>query len=267
MFYVGIDLGSTTGKVVIMDKNKKILGRSIVRSARGPKNTVNHAMKEALKESGITELDENGFPSDAYIVATGYGRSSIQGIDEEISEISCHAKGAIYQHPRTRTIIDIGGQDCKVISIDENGRVLDFQMNDKCSAGTGRFFEVMGRVLDIDLTEMAHEALKSSNPCQISKQCSVFAESEVISLVNNNVPLCDIAAGIHDSISRRIHGMVYKVGVEEDVVLTGGCAQNKALQHALEKRLKLKLGNLVENPQIMGAIGAALFALENAPKG
>lgn len=136
-------------------------------------------------------------------------------------------------------------------------------MNDKCSAGTGRFFEVMSRVLDIDLTHLAEEALKSKKPCSISKQCSVFAESEVISLVNNSVPLPDIAAGIHESIARRIHGMAFKVGVEEDVALTGGCSSNKALRKALEKRLHLPLAELTMDPQLMGALGAALFAKEH----
>lgn len=267
MLFIGCDLGSTTGKVVIMDESEKILGSSIVRSSRGPKKTMEHALAEAMQKAGINEVvSATGFPKDAYVVATGYGRGSVENINEEISEISCHARGATYLRPTTRTIIDIGGQDCKVISVDETGRVLEFQMNDKCSAGTGRFFEVMGRVLDLSLEDLAAEALKSDKPCAISKQCSVFAESEVISLVNNDVPLPDIAAGIHESIARRIHGMAYKVGIEEDVVLTGGCAQNKALQKALEKRLKMKLGHMDGDPQLAGALGAALFAKEKALK-
>ncbi len=264
MFYIGCDLGSTTGKVVILDENKKILGSAIVRSSKGPEKTKEHAMQEAFKVAAPkVNVSLEDMLSSSYLVTTGYGRSSIEGMQEEISEISCHAKGATYFHPQTRTIVDIGGQDCKVISVDKTGRVIDFQMNDKCSAGTGRFFEVMGRVLDLSLTELSEEALKSDKPRQISKQCSVFAESEVITLLNNNVPVPDIAAGIHESIARRIHGMIYKVGLEEDVVLTGGCAQNKALQKALEERLNLTLANLGENPQIMGAMGAALFAYEH----
>jgi predicted CoA-substrate-specific enzyme activase len=262
MYFVGCDLGSTTGKVVILDENKKILGWAIIRSTKGPQKTYETALDLAMQNAGLT-MSRDEFVSQAKIVTTGYGRSNVEGLDDDVSEISCHAKGATYMHPQTRTIIDIGGQDCKVISVDENGRVLDFQMNDKCSAGTGRFFEVMGRVLDLSLEELANEALKSDAPCEISKQCSVFAESEVISLVNSNVPLMDICAGIHESIARRIHGMAFKVGIESDVALTGGCAQNKALRKYLEKRLRLPLAELNENPQLMGALGAALFALEN----
>ena len=152
MLFIGCDLGSTTGKIVIMDESEKILGSSIVRSSRGPKKTMEHALAEAMKQAGISETDPtNGFPKDSYVVATGYGRGSVDNVNEEISEISCHARGATYLRPSTRTIIDIGGQDCKVKSVDETGRVLEFQMNDKCSAGTGRFFEVMGRVLDLSL--------------------------------------------------------------------------------------------------------------------
>lgn len=137
-------------------------------------------------------------------------------------------------------------------------------MNDKCSAGTGRFFEVMTRVLDCSFEELANAALKSTHPCQISKQCSVFAESEVISLVNNNVPFEDISAGIHDSIARRINGMVMKVGLEPEVVLTGGCARNVALIKSLEAIFGRAMAKLPENPQLMGAVGAAIFALENS---
>ena len=226
---------------------------------------------ESLAEIGENELAIESsaeelltkFKNEGRVVTTGYGRSNLPGYTDEVSEISCHAKGASHLCPSVRTIIDIGGQDCKVISVGPQGKVLDFQMNDKCSAGTGRFFEVISRVLDIDLTHLAEEALKSKKPCSISKQCSVFAESEVISLVNNSVPLPDIAAGIHESIARRIHGMAFKVGVEEDVALTGGCSSNKALRKALEKRLHLPLAELTMDPQLMGALGAALFAKEH----
>ena len=216
-------------------------------------------MKKAKEMAGIAEEEKP-----VYMVATGYGRLNVVGVDEDISEISCHARGAVHVNPAVQTIVDIGGQDCKVISVNKKGRVVDFQMNDKCSAGTGRFFEVMTRVLDCSFEELASEALKSTNPRQISKQCSVFAESEVISLVNNNVPLCDISAGIHDSIARRILGMVFKIGLEPEVGLTGGCAQNPALVAALEKLLKVKLAKFDVNPQIMGALGAALYAKEHA---
>ncbi len=264
MLFVGCDLGSTTGKIVIIDQDKNILGSSIVRSSHGPQKTFEKALGEVAKQMSVSfEELLRIVKEESTVVTTGYGRSNLPGFNDEISEISCHAKGVAYNHPGVRTIIDIGGQDCKVISVDSRGKVLDFQMNDKCSAGTGRFFEVMGRVLDVDLDTLAQEALKSSKPCRISKQCSVFAESEVISLVNANVPLPDIAAGIHESIARRIHGMAGKVGIEQEVALTGGCARNQALRKHLEKRLKLELKTLDIDPQLMGAFGAALFAYEH----
>ena len=259
--YEGLDLGSTTGKVVLIDETKKILGWSIVPSIGGPDKVAQAAKEEAYRNAGLsldTEPD--------YLIATGYGRNSYQKKNEEISEISCHALGAFSAHPATRTIVDIGGQDCKVISLNARGRVMDFQMNDRCSAGTGRFFEVIARVLGITLDELSALALQSTNPCTISKQCSVFAESEVITLVNDNVPLPDICAGVTDSIARRIRGMIFKVGLEEDLVLTGGCARNKALATALENLMNVKLAPLPINPQIMGALGAAMFAAEHAQK-
>ena len=257
--YAGLDVGSTTGKVVLLNEKEEILGWSVVKSSHGPQATADSAMKKAKEMAGIAEEEKP-----VYMVATGYGRLNVVGVDEDISEISCHARGAVHVNPAVQTIVDIGGQDCKVISVNKKGRVVDFQMNDKCSAGTGRFFEVMTRVLDCSFEELSAEALKSTNPRQISKQCSVFAESEVISLVNNNVPLCDISAGIHDSIARRILGMIFKIGLEPEVGLTGGCAQNPALVAALEKLLKVKLAKFDVNPQIMGALGAALYAKEHA---
>ena len=257
--FAGCDIGSTTGKVVLMDENQKILGSSIVRSARGPQTTADHAMTLALEAAKL----ERDVKID-YLVSTGYGRTNIKGMNEDISEISCHARGVHHFNGEVRTVIDIGGQDCKVISLSKSGRVVDFQMNDKCSAGTGRFFEVMTRVLDCSFEQLAEAALKSSHPCQISKQCSVFAESEVISLVNNNVPFEDICAGIHDSIARRINGMVMKVGLVPEVVLTGGCARNKALVHALEAIFGRPMAHLPEDPQLMGAVGAAIYAVENS---
>lgn len=257
--FAGCDVGSTTGKVVLIDENDNMLGWSIVRSVRGPQATAEHAFAEAFKQAGIDPATPI-----ANTVSTGYGRTGISMSTEDISEISCHARGAFQVNPAVQTIVDIGGQDCKVISINKKGRVVDFQMNDKCSAGTGRFFEVMTRVLDCSFEELAAAALKSDNPRQISKQCSVFAESEVISLVNANVPFEDISAGIHASIARRIQGMIFKVGLVPEVALTGGCAQNKALVQALEKLLRVQLAHLPVNPQIMGALGAALFAKEHA---
>lgn len=258
--YAGCDVGSTTGKVVLINENDDILGWSVVRSARGPIATAKRAFSEAFANAQLPEDTPV-----AYCVSTGYGRTGLEDLaQEDISEISCHARGAFHVNPAVQTIVDIGGQDCKVISVNKKGRVVDFQMNDKCSAGTGRFFEVMTRVLDCTFEELSSSALLSTDPRQISKQCSVFAESEVISLVNANVPLCDITAGIHESIARRIQGMIFKVGLVPEMALTGGCARNPALIQALERILNLKIANLPVNPQIMGALGAALYAKEHS---
>ena len=256
VYTLGIDVGSTASKCIILKDGKEIVAKSLLDEGAGTSGP-QRAIDAVLEAAGMTR-DQM-----AYVLATGYGRNSLMGLaDKQMSELSCHARGASFLFPEAHTVIDIGGQDVKVLRI-ENGTMTNFQMNDKCSAGTGRFFEVMSRVLDIDLTHLAEEALKSKKPCSISKQCSVFAESEVISLVNNSVPLPDIAAGIHESIARRIHGMAFKVGVEEDVALTGGYSSNKALRKALEKRLHLPLAELTMDPQLMGALGAALFAKEH----
>ena len=257
IYTLGIDVGSTASKCIMLKDGEEIVAKSLIDVGAGTSGP-QRAIDAVLENAGMKKEDV------AFTLATGYGRNSLMNFaDKQMSELSCHARGAYFLFPDVHTVIDIGGQDCKVISVGPQGKVLDFQMNDKCSAGTGRFFEVMSRVLDIDLTHLAEEALKSKKPCSISKQCSVFAESEVISLVNNSVPLPDIAAGIHESIARRIHGMAFKVGVEEDVALTGGCSSNKALRKALEKRLHLPLAELTMDPQLMGALGAALFAKEH----
>ncbi len=258
MFVAGIDLGSATGKVVIL-KNNKIVSWALIRSTVKPEKTAIIVMDEALKKAGLSSIKDI-----TTIVSTGYGRTGISFINDNVSEITCHAKGAVWLHPQTRTVIDIGGQDSKVIAVNEMGKVLDFSMNNKCAAGTGKFFEAMARTLDCTLDEFADYALKAKNPCKISNQCSVFAESEVITLINNDVDITDIAGGLINSIARRLLSMVFKVGAVDDIVLTGGCAKNMALHKSLEKSLNTSIVSLYENPQIVGALGAALFAEEHA---
>jgi predicted CoA-substrate-specific enzyme activase len=195
-----------------------------------------------------------------YMVGTGYGRVRIPFADENVSEITCHGIGAFHLNPADRTLIDIGGQDCKVIRISPKGKVVDFAMNDKCAAGTGRFFEGMARVLEISLTDISELSLSSSDPAQISSQCTVFAESEVITLLNEGVSIEDIAAGINEAIAARLSSLVRKVGLEEEVSVSGGCAKNEGLMHALEKKLGVEVKPLSMDPQIIGALGAALIA-------
>lgn len=254
MVVCGCDVGSTTGKALIM-KNGEVLGYSIIPCAVRPEVTAELALEEALQASGLTKRDDLD-----YMVGTGYGRVRIPFADENVSEITCHGIGAFHLNPADRTLIDIGGQDCKVIRISPKGKVVDFAMNDKCAAGTGRFFEGMARVLEISLTDISELSLNSIDPAQISSQCTVFAESEVITLLNEGVSIEDIAAGINEAIAARLSSLVRKVGLEEEVSVSGGCAKNEGLMHALEKKLGVEVKPLSMDPQIIGALGAALIA-------
>ena len=256
MLVAGCDIGSATGKVVIMDGGE-IRSWSVVRATTNPEKTGLLALEEALQKAGLHSPAEL-----RHIVGTGYGRLNVAFINENMSEITCHARGAHWLHPQARTVIDVGGQDCKVISMDDRGKVLEFAMNDKCAAGTGRFFEAMARTLDCSLDEFAELSIRSDTPSNITKQCSVFAESEVVSLINSGNDPADIAAGLTDSIARRLLAMVHKVGLFSEVVLTGGCANNQGLVRGLERRLGEGIAKLPLNPQVIGALGAALFAQE-----
>jgi len=258
MIVGGCDIGSATGKAVIM-KAGTIASYSIIPSTTRPEETARMAMDEALEKAGISSIDDLD-----YIVGTGYGRLKVPFANENISEITCHARGALWLCPAVRTVVDIGGQDCKVTSVSDKGKVLEFVMNDRCAAGTGRFFEAMARVLDCGLEGLSRLSLNGNSPATISSQCSVFAESEVVTLINEGVELPDIAAGLHESVASRLNSMVGKVGLVEEVALTGGCAKNVGLVKALEGKLKVKVRSLPEDPQIVGAIGAALIAAEKA---
>lgn len=256
-YFCGCDLGSATGKAVIIDE-KNILGWSVIRSTGGPERTATVVFDEALAKAGLAKEDIIG------VMGTGYGRESVSFIPQNMSEISCHAKGALWLNPNIHTVIDIGGQDSKVISLSDNGRVLDFQMNDKCGAGTGRFFEAMCRILDCTLQELAEHSLQATQPAIISKQCGIFAESEVITLINKGISINDIAAGLHSSVARRIFSMCNKTGLTSEVVVTGGCAKNLALIHCLEEVMGFPICTLPIDPQVTGALGAALYARETS---
>jgi len=260
MLVGGCDVGSATGKAVIM-RNGKIISYDIIPSTTKPEVTARTVMDKALKKASLSSISDLD-----YIVGTGYGRLKVPFAHENISEITCHARGAQWLLPTVRTVVDIGGQDCKVMSLGENGKVLEFVMNDRCAAGTGRFFEAMARVLDCGLQGLSELALQGKNPATISSQCSVFAESEVVTLVNEGKELSDIVAGLHASIASRLNSMVRKVGLVEDVVLTGGCAKNDGLAKALEDKLGMSVKKLPVDPQIAGAIGAALIAAEQVSK-
>jgi len=256
MIVGGCDVGSTTGKAVVLNETA-ILSHFIVPSTTKPERTARMVMEEAVKMAGLSSVDDL-----AYIVGTGYGRLKVSFAHDNVSEITCHARGAHWLNPAVRTVVDIGGQDCKVMALDERGRVLEFVMNDKCAAGTGRFFEAMARVLGCGLEGISSLANQGGSPATISSQCSVFAESEVVTLINEGVDLADIIAGINHAVAKRLSSMVRRVGLAEELTLTGGCSKNQGLARALEQKLGVSVRTLSQDPQIAGAVGAALIASE-----
>lgn len=257
-YYGGCDAGSTYTKCVILDENGKMVSSVTIKSKI---NTVESA-KLALQEAVNKVSDLNGDPEKLdYLVGTGYGRNKVPFAQENISEISCHAMGVHIADPSVTSIIDIGGQDVKGIAIDpKDGTVMNFAMNDKCSAGTGRFFEAMARSFEMELDDFCSLSLKAKNIIPITSQCTVFAESEVISLVGEGKPMEDIAAGLMTSVAKRCFVMAKKAGATDCIALTGGCAKNLGLKNAIEKVLHLKVKDLPIDPQLMGALGAAEFA-------
>lgn len=253
-YAMGVDIGSTASKCVILKDGKEIISSGIIpvgAGTSGPKR----AMEEALKEANMTLEDISA------IVATGYGRNSLKEANKQMSELSCHAKGASFLFPEAQTVIDIGGQDAKALKISPQGRLINFVMNDKCAAGTGRFLDVMSRVLEIDISKLDEVGRQSTKKIDISSTCTVFAESEVISQLANEVDICDIVAGIHRSVGNRVGGLVKRIGVVPQVVMTGGVAQNFGVLEALELELKVPI-KTTPLAQIVGALGAALYAWE-----
>ena len=255
-YFGGCDSGSTYTKCVIIDENGKMVSDVTLRSRI---NSVLSAT-DALEQAAAKVPDLASYSDLAYLVGTGYGRNKVPQADENISEISCHAMGVHIADPSVKAIIDIGGQDVKGIAVDKDGTVLNFAMNDKCAAGTGRFFEAMARAFEMDLDEFSNLSLKAKNVIPITAQCTVFAESEVISLVGEGKPMDEIAAGIETSVAKRCFVMAKKAGATDAITLTGGCAKNAGLKEAIEKVLRIKVIDLPIDPQLMGALGAAEFA-------
>ena len=255
-YYGGCDSGSTYTKCVILDETGKMVSDVTLRSRINSVLSAQDALNQA-----VAKVDGLEKPEDLdYLVGTGYGRNKVPFADENISEISCHAMGVHVADPDVKAIIDIGGQDVKGIAVDDDGTVLNFAMNDKCAAGTGRFFETMAKAFEMELPEFSKLSLNAKNVIPITAQCTVFAESEVISLVGEGKPMDEIAAGIELSVAKRCFVMAKKAGAVEDITLTGGCAKNDGLKAAIEKVLKLNVINLPIDPQLMGALGAAEFA-------
>ncbi|MCP4137910.1 MAG: 2-hydroxyglutaryl-CoA dehydratase [bacterium] len=256
MFVAGCDIGSLTSKAVIL-KDNKIAGSCVITSKPKPWESANAVMDSALRDSGLSMDDID------YCVGTGYGRDKIPFINEAVSEIACHGKGARWLLPSARTVIDIGGQDCKAMKMDENGKVNKFITNDKCASGTGRFLEVMSRVLDISLDELGTISSRAESPITLASTCTVWAQADVIRHLNNKVPVEDIAAGINTAMASRMAILVNSVGMESDVCMTGGVAKNNGVLSALEQLLGIRIKRIRRaDPQVTGALGAALFALE-----
>ncbi len=252
MNYLGVDIGAVSAKALLIQENI-IIAYEVLDTGPNIGKIADKVVKKVLDKASVDFNDLKG------IVATGYGRIAVPFADKRITEITCHARGVHDLIPEVRTIIDIGGQDSKGMRVDDAGNVVDFVMNDKCAAGTGRFLEVMASALELKVDDLGLISLESENPCQISNVCTVFAESEVISLRAEGKSREDIIAGIHKSIACRIGAMMSQIGKEEPVVLTGGVAKNKGVVKALESELKISI-RIPENPQITGALGAALIA-------
>ena len=256
-YTLGIDVGSTASKCVILKDGAEIVGKSLAPFGAGTSGP-GRAINDVLETQGLKREDM------AYILATGYGRNSIEWIDQQMSELSCHARGAYFLFPEVHTVIDIGGQDVKVLHL-ENGAMVNFQMNDKCAAGTGRFLDVMARVLEVKVSDLAELGAKSTKKVAISSTCTVFAESEVISQLSMGSDICDIINGIHHSVASRVVGLAHRVGVQDQVVMTGGVAQNAGVVNALQE----ELGHTIHTSpltQYVGALGAALFAWQKYNK-
>jgi len=252
MIYAGIDIGSITAKAALI-KNNQVLGTHVILTGYNPLKAGINVFETLLTKVKISKADISG------IISTGYGRASIDFADKSLTEIICHGTGAHFMNPKIRGIIDVGGQDSKAIALDRNGQVENFAMNDKCAAGTGRFLEVMANALEIDLDQLGDFSLKADSPSKISSICTVFAESEVISMIAGQEKRENIIAGIHDSAAARVAILAFKINIQKPVMMTGGVAKNNGMVMALGKRLGLNLivGNLAQEN---GAIGAAVLA-------
>jgi len=255
MITVGIDIGSITAKAAIM-VDGQLSGTCVRMTGYNSQSAADKILEEVLRDSGYKRdvVDR--------IVSTGYGRNRVSIADRAVTEITCHAAGAHFLDPDIRSVIDIGGQDSKAIVMDADGRVLDFAMNDKCAAGTGRFLEVMARALEVDLEHFGKISLKSDAPSTISSMCTVFAESEVISLISKGEGRENIIAGIHESIGSRISAMAGRLKIKAPVMMTGGVAKNIGLVKTLENSIGMPI-TVSRKAQVTGAIGAALLAGNN----
>ncbi|MBI9076195.1 MAG: activase [Desulfatibacillum sp.] len=260
-YFGGCDLGSTTGKAVIL-KDGEVIASACIRSKIDPIITGRDVLNLAIQQvPGLDRVEDL-----ARLVGTGYGRNEVPFADENVSEITCHAVGAHFCDNSIRTIVDIGGQDIKAIALSDQGSVLEFAMNDKCAAGTGRFYEAVVRTFDVTLDEFSELSLKAKKIVPVTSQCTVFAESELVSLLYKRNSPADIAAGVQLSVAKRVFTLARRVGVKPGITVTGGCSKNKGLVKALTKTLRTEITMLPMDPQMMGALGAAVLASRNGHK-
>lgn len=254
-YAAGVDVGSTQTKAIIIDESRKIVGRALIDTGSNVTSAAERCYLLAIQNATI--------PDEAveYVVGTGYGRYRVTFGNTQITEISCHGRGAIHMFPGTRTVVDMGGQDTKAIRVSPTGEIVDFCMNDKCAAGTGRFLGAASSALDIPLDQLGPTALRAERPVRISTTCTVFAESEVLSWLGKGKKIEDILLGVHQSIAARSIGLLRRVGIESEVTFTGGVAKNIGMIKALQDGLHLPL-NVSPESHYMGAVGAALFALD-----
>jgi len=253
MYVAGIDIGSITTKAAVL-KNGKIIGTRVTFTGYNAELAGTTVFEDLLSFLHLNASDV------AKVVSTGYGRNSMTSVDKAVTEIICHGAGAHYLNPHVRSIIDVGGQDSKAMVLDDEGKVRDFVMNDKCAAGTGRFLEVMARALEVDLDTFGDISLRAGQASKISSICTVFAESEVISLISKGEKRDNIIAGIHESVASRVSALARRIGVKEPLMMTGGVAKNVGVVRALEVKLGMYI-EVSEYAQTNGAIGAAVIAM------
>ncbi len=259
-YVAGVDVGSTQTKAIVLDEDGCVVGRGLLDMEASMTTAAQDAFAKAVADAGIQAADV------AYVIGTGYGRYKVGFGKEQVTEISCHARGAIALFPGTRTVVDIGGQDTKAIKVGPGGQVVDFTMNDKCAAGTGRFLGAASYALEMPLSELGALALKATNPVRITTTCTVFAETEIISHLAKGALPEDVLMGVHQAIAARCASLVRRVGVEAEVTFTGGVSRNKAMVQLLEEVLGCRL-NVSPDAHFVGALGAALFALDRVDAG
>ncbi len=259
-YAAGVDVGSTQTKAVIIDEDRNIVGRSLLDTGANVIKAAESSYVAALEEAGVDEREVE------YVIGTGYGRYRVTFGNSQVTEISCHGRGAVHLFPETRTVVDMGGQDTKAIAVNEKGEIVDFCMNDKCAAGTGRFLGAAAAALDIPLDDLGAVSLQSTKPIKISTTCTVFAESEVLAWIGKGKKIEDILWGVHKSIASRSAGLMRRVGINDEITFTGGVTRNEGMVKALEEKLDKHL-NISDDCHYMGALGAALFALDNVQAG